>query len=46
VLSHTSSSRVAPTTINVIAHDPTGAMALSHTPAPMLGGASPKANYP
>ncbi len=38
---HTPTNRAAPTAINATAHDPTGAMAVSHPPTTMLGGASP-----
>ncbi|WP_352231690.1 hypothetical protein [Nocardiopsis sp. ATB16-24] len=38
---HTPTNRAAPTAINATAHDPTGAMDVSHPPTTMLGGASP-----
>jgi hypothetical protein len=40
VWNHTPATSVAPTTINAIAHDPTGAMTMSHVLVIMLGAAS------
>lgn len=44
VVIQTAASRTTPAVISANAHDPTGAMAVSHTPTPRLGDASSKPN--